>query len=618
MRLVHWAFISATTNYRFRAKPSHNSLSARLHDAFSHIERTYRLLLLGRGTGSAALSITESLLRLRETVSIIILHVSPKQRNHLMSGTDKLDVGTGGSIEVLENQILQSGYGPGPDGFRILVEQSHMPTKVLRMVLEVSGSLAQASASTYADIALDITTPGGVLNSSKMSTEKGTHDGTQYVVYLFKFGTAFLPSLISNYNLLNARTPFGITPQLIKTSAQFIAPEVYSASASLRGPFGMTSTTSQFGMFDITCNNSAMSSIANSQIGVLAWSNGYDLRLDATRNIQLYDSTTDSVLHTFAAKLELGVPSRIAYSNSTVPMVSPPWIPYGSTGFESTLGSVEGGHHWLIKRTPHQGTHAMYTNGVIETFPGSQFTPVLTEDQRQHLGDQTYNVILLKYNHIASAGSLLYYHEKEGESGPGSKSPYVMSGSGGVWMNFGHWGTNISLAVTSDGPVTLLIYNDATTIHAMLTADDGATWQVGDQTMNASIFIAGGHHIYRDTSKAVQSVWYGSSDSSLLLPEDDLKAYAMRGTTQEPGGYSLDIYQDLTHIETVTGHELGVVAAIGRTYANYNANTHATHMQGTIRNTYFYDTAKGASHVVGYANPTPGVDGVVYAWTVKP
>ena len=73
-----------------------------------------------------------------------------------MPGLDELILGPGGELEIPENQIVQSGFGPGADSFRVLVEVGHFPTKVLRIMLELNGSLITASAAVHADIVLNI------------------------------------------------------------------------------------------------------------------------------------------------------------------------------------------------------------------------------------------------------------------------------------------------------------------------------------------------------------------------------------------------------------------------------------------------------------------------------
>ena len=129
-----------------------------------------------------------------------------------------------GAIEVLSNQILQSGYGVGPNGFRILVDQPHMPTKVIYLLLQQDGVDVQASAGSYPDIALHITLSDVTYTAASVSTTTATYNLVQYNVYFFEFNTPFLTSLITSLELLNPRTDFSKTPQIVN-SPQFIAPQ---------------------------------------------------------------------------------------------------------------------------------------------------------------------------------------------------------------------------------------------------------------------------------------------------------------------------------------------------------------------------------------------------------
>ena len=99
-----------------------------------------------------------------------------------MPGLDELILGPGGEMDIPENQVLQSGYGSGPDSFRVLVEQAHMPTKVLRLLLELNGNLITASASLYDDIVLNIDIGTESLVSQSLNTPKITHDGDDYII----------------------------------------------------------------------------------------------------------------------------------------------------------------------------------------------------------------------------------------------------------------------------------------------------------------------------------------------------------------------------------------------------------------------------------------------------
>ena len=556
-----------------------------------------------------------------------------------MPGLDELILGPGGSMDIPENQVLQSGYGSGPDSFRVLVEQTHMPTKVLRLLLELNGSLITASASLYDDIVLNIDIGTQSLVSQSLNTPKITHDGDDYVIYSFTFNQPFLTNQVVSYELLNARTDFGFTDQIVKTSVVYVPPESFAALASFRGPFGLPAdTTDSFAMFDVTVNNPTMSDVPDQQIGLLAWSNGYDLRFNTTRNIQLYDCTNATVLHTFQTTLDAGTTARVAYSNSTTAGVSSPWIPHGSAGWESTLNDVIGGHHWLYKRVGYTDA-ARYISGSTEYLPGTSLMPGgpsassadwLTAGATVHLGNKNYNVIFVKWTHqsgntmnIYTHGTPDFDHLPSGVSSVGRDyGPEVQRHSSGFSIEFARSAaSNAELHRhaydANDGDeVRLVIYNDDQRMYSMVQLNSNGAWITQEHVRADYDMIYGGHQIVNSSVIQPESVWYGSDSNTLLVGEAALQSFVMGGTTQTTGG-TFDLYKDQVLVDSIKGPiDLGVVSAVGRTFPNFSFDNHPTRLLGTMRHIYFYDQAKDASHVTGFANPTPGTDGVVYAWTV--
>ena len=484
-----------------------------------------------------------------------------------MPGLDELILGPGGEIEIPEDQVVQSGFGPGADSFRVLVEVGHFPTKVLRIMLELSGNLITASAAVHADIVLNIDFASQSLVSQSLATTRVTHDSTNLVIYEFRYATAFLTDNIIAYELLNARTDFGFTAQIYKTSVVYVAPEAFAASASFRGPFGMpANTTQQFGMFDVTVNNPSMSDVPSAQTGLLAWSNGYDLRFNATRNIQLYDATNATVLHTFPTTLDVGTTARVAYS-------------YSDSGGSSTpsVTTIEGS--W--KLAPEVGAITWHTH-------------------------------LSTTNHISSDR----WNDVNTFSPDGTFSTNF-NGSTSVY-NFQNGGPDH----TTGTP----IYPYDSTVPATWTRD-GNTLMLhgkGAYLALANVYNGGEYTGFSNSddlfNNTADSLTYTIIEESLDRMKVHIKGIIDHNITfvRVPTATgSFDLYKDQQLVDSVSQTlDLGIVAAVGRTFPYYTSETHATRLLGTMRHIYFYDQAKDASHVTGFANPTPGTDGVVYAWTV--
>jgi len=248
-----------------------------------------------------------------------------------------------------------------------------------------------------------------------------------------------------------------------------------------------------------------------------------------------------------------------SYIDISYPGISGPWIPYDTYGFSSTLNNIalgaslfgdtySGGHHWLVKRTPHDATTYMYDESAysnatdartrVRSWTTNEYTPALSTythnvpsglTQNTYLADHEYNVIFLKWQHAATDG-VIYSHDKDGETGDGSKSPYLESiySEGNVYginCNFGEWMNHITFSYSGTPQVNMIIYNDLTNIYCLLSIDGGATWQTDQQTRNGSIFIAGAHRMYRNDAFQVEHLWYASDSDTLLVGVEALKRF---------------------------------------------------------------------------------------------
>ena len=204
-------------------------------------------------------------------------------------------------IDVQQSTFIQAGHGPGPDDFRLVVEQMHVPSKICRVALMYEGAIVDASPAMNTDIVMNITSDTSQ-SSISVHTDKMVASGTSFLGYRFMFLTAFSTSDISVIEILQARTSLGITEQLASSNIQSIIPDAMASNVSIQGPFGLN-TTDQTITLDLK-----VSAVAEDAC-LLTWSDASELLLTQGGKLQL---KVGQNVHSFAHPSLISKVSRIA------------------------------------------------------------------------------------------------------------------------------------------------------------------------------------------------------------------------------------------------------------------------------------------------------------------
>ena len=108
--------------------------------------------------------------------------------------------------------------------------------------------------------------------------------------------------------------------------------------------------------------------------------------------------------------------SQDVYSNQneieTIFHNNSPWIKYNNTGWNAPLYNQINGEKWLIKCGLSENSHALNISGNLLIWDKNDYkqestinwSPILNDEQQHHLGNKTYNIILLKWKHITKEG----------------------------------------------------------------------------------------------------------------------------------------------------------------------------------------------------------------------
>jgi len=225
--------------------------------------------------------------------------------------------------------------------------------------------------------------------------------------------------------------------------------------------------------------------------------------------------------------------SRLGVSSTPVVVAKPLtslklFSPFDEYAFSHDQCKLNG-HHWIVKQSPANADHAIYDNGEITSWSSTQESiQHPSSGVSQYIMTQAYNVIFLRWVHSRGDTALYNHDTSEVENGSPEISSFVddVDGTEGFSVKL-KAEPPVNVTALQGQQVYVVIYNVTSTSVTILAMVGNNPWQeftVQGEINGVISGTAGWMNIY--SASHVDSVWYGSNESDVVLPKQTLKTLA--------------------------------------------------------------------------------------------
>ena len=560
------------------------------------------------------------------------------------------DVTAHGDATFDTQSVCQVGFEPGADNFLILVEQVLMPAQKLTIVQEKQSELVSAYwKGDYVATSMVLYTNGNTYTSTRahgvdlnyeIVNGGVTYAAESLVAVEFVFSDVFTLAEVTSFELHSARTEWGESAILTVNSPDVLMPPVRAATGSM--PLKSVMTRSQTGFIDFKISNTAEG------VGLVAWTNGYELQFGSNRTVDLYgplslttgpDSSVSRYVFTDGGNDAVGMISaegliRIQSHADVRSHVS------GSVTLSTTWDTVEDDRgvalgeatattwedHWLIWRENgprktleslkyYETSSSNSMSGIVELWGTNSITADLRPTQERgwtsvgyfeigQLADDTRGAKVARQFQYVGAGTRTVDE---------SYTTHIYQPHIG-WHGDSEW------VLMNDGTAASPVSTDAfgiwgiTAVHLWTGSSSSARF--GRISVNDDLDVSLADAETARLVGGLDSIVIPSSGTYKLLSgvtQTDSSSVYRLGWTYDSSNATFSLYLNESLEAHVSSNiTMGSVVALGRRYTNRHNMSHATSAQGMFRNIYFFNAAKTSTQL---SRSSPGSQAAVFGWT---